>query len=201
MLGNWLRPQVYFPKMRRVKQITAYHCGPAVVKMLVSFQGISVKQKQIVAAAGIGRRLKIYGMTVVEMSRAVSQLFPQLQLWYKDKSSLKELQILVRDYQLPVGVEWQGVFEEYADEDSGHYAVVVQVDMARNIIMLADPFKKYAGKDRRFSIIDFEHRWWDTNEITDARTGKHKLVTDYHMMFIIVPQEVTGPESLGMKRG
>lgn len=184
--------------MKRVKQITPYHCGPAVIKMLASWQGVTVKQKDIVAAAGIGRRLKIYGMTVAEMSRAVSRLWPGLQLWYKDNASLKELQELVEAYGQPVGVEWQGVFEEYEDEDSGHYAVVVHVDMANNVILLADPFKKYAGKDRRFSISDFEHRWWDTNEITDSRTGKHKLVKDYHLMFTVTPKEATFPESLGM---
>ena len=186
--------------MQRVKQITSYHCGPAVVKMLLSFQGVTIKQKEIVVAAGIGRKLKTYGMTVTEMGRAIARLFPQMQLWCKDNASLKELQELVRTYNLPVGVEWQGVFEEYEDEDNGHYAAVVHVDMAGNIILLADPFKKYAGKDRRFSVIDFEHRWWDTNEVTDPRTGKHKLVKDYHMMFIVVPKEVTFPESLGMVR-
>lgn len=201
MLGNWFRSQGYFPQMRRVKQITSYHCGPAVVKMLLSFQGMTVKQKDIVVAAEIGRHLKVYGMTVADMSQAVSRLFPKLQLWYKDNSSLKELQTLVRDYQIPVGVEWQGVFEEYEDEDNGHYAVVVHLNMADNVILLADPFKKYAGKDRRFSIIDFEHRWWDTNEIADPRTGKHELVKDYHMMFMILPQELTWPESLGVIRG
>ena len=201
MLGNWFRPQGYFPRMRRVKQITSYHCGPAVVKMLLSCQGVTVNQKDIVAAAGIGRHLKIYGMTVAEMSQAVSRLFPKLQLWYKDNSNLKELQTVIRDYQVPVGVEWQGVFEEYEDEDNGHYAVVVYLNMADNVILLADPFKKYAGKDRRFSIIDFEHRWWDINEISDPRTGKHKLVKDYHMMFMILPQELAWPESLGGIRG
>ncbi len=201
MLGNWFRPGGYFPHMERVKQITSYHCGPAVLKMLLSWQGVKSKQREIVVAAGIGRKLKTYGMTVAEMSLAVNKLFPNLRLWYKDNSSLKELQQLVRGYDLPVGVEWQGVFEEYADEDSGHYAVVVAIDMASNLIMLADPFRKYAGKDRRFSIIDFEHRWWDTNEVTDPRTGKHKLVKDYHMMFVVVPEGVTFPESLGMVRG
>ena len=187
--------------MKRVKQITSYHCGPAVLKMLLSFQGVIIKQKEIVTAAEIGRRLKTYGMTVAEMDVSVNKLFPQLQLWHKDNASLKDLQELVQTYTVPVGVEWQGVFEEYEDEDNGHYAVVVHADMANNIILLADPFKKYAGKDRRFSIIDFEHRWWDTNEVTDLRMGKHKLIKDYHMMFIVVPKEVTFPESLGMVKG
>jgi predicted double-glycine peptidase len=200
MLGNWFKSQGHFSQMQRVKQITSYHCGPAVVKMLASCQGVAVKQADIVAAAGIGRRLKIYGMTVAEMGRAVNRLWPQLQLWSKDNASLKELQELVNAYGQPVGVEWQGVFEEYEDEDNGHYAVVVQIDMANNVILLADPFKKYAGKDRRFSIIDFEHRWWDTNEIIDSRTGKHKLMKDYHMMFIVTPKGATFPEILGMER-
>jgi len=200
MLGNWFKSQGYLPQMKRVKQITSYHCGPAVVKMLASWQGMAVKQKDIVAAAGIGRRLKIYGMTVAEMSRAVNRLWPELQLWYKDNASLRELQELVKVYGQPVGVEWQGVFEEYEDEDNGHYAVVVHVDMINNVILLADPFRKYAGKDRRFSIIDFEHRWWDTNEIIDPRTGKHKLMKDYHMMFIIARAEESFPEDFGMLR-
>ena len=201
MLGNWLKGQSHFPQMKRVKQITSYHCGPAVLKMLLSFYGIPVMQKEIVTAAGIGKRLKIYGMTVFEMAVATDKMFPSFQLWYKENASLKELQELVNTHGQPVGVEWQGGFEEYEDEDNGHYAVIVHVDMANNLILIADPFKKYAGKDRRFSVIDFEHRWWDTNEVVDTKTKKHKLTKDYHMMFIVTPKEATFPESLGMVRG
>lgn len=201
MLGNWLRPQAYFPQMKRVRQITSYHCGPAVVKMLLSCYGMDVKQQQIVEAAGIAKRLKTYGMTVTEMAVAIDKLSLGMQLWWKNDSSLKELQELVVVYSQPVGVEWQGVFEEYEDEDPGHYAVVVRADMANNLILLADPFKKYAGRDRRFSIMEFEHRWWDTNEVTDAKTKKRTSVKDYHMMFIVVPRQETFPEKLGMVRG
>lgn len=199
MENSW--PELGFPQMKRVKQISVVHCGPAVIKMLLSIYGIEVKQKQIVEAAGAEWKLKTHGMTVAELGAAVKLLVAQMQLWFKTQATIGELARLVHEYGLPVGVEWQGVFEEYEDEDSGHYGVVTRVDTLHNVIMLADPFKKYAGKDRRFSVVDFERRWWDTNEIIDRTTGKRWHQKDDQMMFVVIPKEMTFPEELGMQRG
>lgn len=187
--------------MRRVSQISSAHCGPAVVKMLMSFYGVSLYQRDLVRAAGAEKKLKTHGMTVAELGLAVRLTAPALQFWYKDYASFQEMAELLTSYGVPVGVEWQGVFEEYADDDDGHYAVVTHLNLVEDVILLADPFKKYAGRDREFRVSFFKDRWWDTNEIIDPQTGHGHYVKDERLMFVVVPQEASWPERLAMKRG
>jgi hypothetical protein len=49
-------------------------------------------------------------------------------------------------------------------------------------------------------FTEFVERWWDTNEITSAKTGRTRYVKDTRMMFIITPNDTLFPRSLGMKR-
>ncbi len=187
--------------MRRVRQISFSHCGPAVIVMLLSYQGIRAYQRDIVAAAGVGYKLKTHGMTVPELALAVKHIAPQVQFWWKEHASLNDLKEITTTHNHPVGVEWQGVFEEYADDDDGHYAIVTHIDTINNEIIMADPFKKYAGTDRHFAVTFFEGRWWDTNEVIDPITRHREVKKDDHMLFIITPKEAVFPETLGMQRG
>lgn len=191
----------YFPTMRRVEQITSSHCGPASCVMLLSFLGVDVSQESIVEMGGASHKVEDYGMLILEMVRGVERLFPQFQFWYKENATLSDLTQIVRDYKYPVAVEWQGVFYEDSDEDDGHYSVITHIDTANNIIMLSDPYKRFAGIDRMFHILEFESRWWDENEVKDPFTGRVEIKRDDHTMFIITSKEVTFPENLGMIRG
>lgn len=193
--------------MRRVKQKNNSYCGPAVMEMLYSFLGRKVEQEEIVQAAKISRKIKSRGMLVEEMALAVRTLTPEYSFWSKRKSQSNELSEIVNRYNFPVGVEWQGVFkykgprEDDEDDDPGHYSVVTQISVSDKKILLADPFRIYAGKDRQFTLLEFERRWWDINETVDPVTRKKKQMDDYHMMFIIVPQENDFPARLGMRLG
>lgn len=190
------------PQMRRITQISDSHCGPAVLAMLLSNLKIKVWQRDIVEAAEVGKRIMKYGMTVMEMARAVKRLVPEAQFWMKEGATIAELKKLVNDYQLPVGVEWQGEFGKYSDgEDDGHFSVVVGVDLKENEIVIADPFGPFAEEDREFSVSDFENRWWDYNDVRDEDTGGMKEVEDYHMMFVITDKNDNRPEELEMMRG
>ena len=187
--------------MRRVKQKTSYYCAPAVLEMLASFVGKKIDQDAFVKAVGVRKKLRQYGMTVDEMGKAVSRLIPNVHFWYKHRSNLGELAEIVRVHKYPVGVEWQGVFYEDSDEDNGHYGAVTHIDTINNILVLADPYKRFAGVDRSFHILEFEERWWDENEIVDPWTGKHNVVRDEHTLFVITPKETYFPEILGMSKG
>ncbi|HJX59441.1 hypothetical protein A2V61_02455 [Candidatus Woesebacteria bacterium RBG_19FT_COMBO_47_8] len=191
----------YFPELSRVTQITSSHCGPATLEMLLGFLGIEVDQEAIVETTGVGQKLPVHGMIISEMGEAVRKLAPQVQFWFKANSSLNELSQLVRNYKYPVGIEWQGVFYEDADDDNGHYSVITHIDTTNNIIMVADPYKRFAGTDRIFHILEFEDRWWDENEIKDPYTGKVSQERDYHMMFVITPKQENFPETFEMIRG
>lgn len=191
----------HFPSMKRVAQMSNAHCGPAVVEMLFSNLGVEVNQEQIVAAAGVAYKLRSHGMTVDELSFAAKRIAPHLAFWSKRDSDAHELLEIVEHHHYPVGVEWQGVFGEDTDEDDGHYGIVTHVDRDNGILLLADPYGKFAGHDRLFHVYDFVDRWWDINEIIDPFSRKVRHVADDRALFIVTKPEEIFPESFGMVRG
>ncbi len=196
------RNPVHFEKLPRIVQITNAHCGPAVVVMLLSHLGIKVEQDEIVDAAGSShKRLNRYGMSVPEMAVAIDKLFPNIQFWMKDNTTIPELRSLVVEHKYPVGVEWQGEFLEYGDDDNGHYSVITHIDDWDNMVYIADPYPRFAGRDRRIPLSRFEELWWDINDVRDTKTDRMIHVKDYHMVFIITPKNETFPRELKMVRG
>ncbi|OGD63893.1 hypothetical protein A2160_01550 [Candidatus Beckwithbacteria bacterium RBG_13_42_9] len=188
--------------MRRVRQITIYHCGPAVLEMLASFYHVTLYQDQLVKTGKAASKLHTHGMTIDDLALAASKTLPSnLQFWYKHNSTARELAEIVNVHQHPVGVEWQGVFEEEEDEDSGHYSIVTQISLENNLIIMADPYRRYAGKDRSFPLNFFEERWWDVNEVINPQTKKKQALKDFHSFFLIVDKQFSFPERLSMTRG
>jgi len=193
-------------------QVSFSHCGPAVLEMLFSHLSVDIDQNEFVRSLGIESRLKEYGMTVREMEAVVAKLFPDYTFWYKDNSSLSDLSVVINTHKYPVGVEWQGDFpdvsseeisqygyeEDDEDDDAGHYSVVTHVDTINNAVFVSDPFGPFAGRDRKFSILDFEKRWWDINEVVNPSNGKRIQVHDYHMMFLVTPKDELFPVNFGM---
>lgn len=184
-----------FPKMKRAKQVTSSHCGPAVIEALFSFLNFKVSQASVVGSIRADKKIKRVGLNVDDLSMAVKKLGRgNFTFWKKAGATITNLSLIVNKYQYPAGVEWQGVFYEYADGDNGHYCVVTRVNKEAGYLRLADPFFRFAGVDRKFKIKDFEKRWWDENVI-----GK-KTVKDRRMMFVVTPKGDTWPKKLGMKR-
>ena len=108
------RPPVDYHQSRFM-QISESHCGPAAVQMMLSNLGIEVSQEQVAEAGGVTSLITMNGMRIDQMALAVRQLAPQAVFYYKDHATITELVRIVTDYRHPVGVEWQGVFE---DEDA-----------------------------------------------------------------------------------
>ena len=166
--------------------------------MLCSYVGVYVDQEEFVDAVGIRKKLDEYGMIVPEMRTAISILTPQLQFWYKPNATLNDISEIVNRFNFPVGVEWQGVFFEDEDEDNGHYSVVTHIDTTNNIVMLSDPYRRFAGNDRRFHVLEFDDRWWDENEVINPYTGTTQVIRDDHMLYIVTPKDAIFPEHLEM---
>lgn len=197
-----------FPNMNRVRQWNDYYCGPAVLEMLVSMYGISLRQDQIVFAANAQHKIRTHGTLVSDLSLALSQLAPDYRLWFKQDSSISDLSTLINTSQLPVGVEWQGMFEDddedeeeeeendIGDDDPGHYGIITGIDTVENWVTMADPYHNN-GVDRQLTVLEFERRWWDINEIVNDK-GQRQQVDDYHVMFVVVPLSTTTPELVGM---
>lgn len=98
-------------------QISESHCGPAVIQMLLGNLGIEVTQEAVAEAGGATELIELNGMRVDQLAKAVSVLAPQALFWYRDHASMNTLIQLVNKYKYPVGVEWQGKFEDDEEED------------------------------------------------------------------------------------
>jgi hypothetical protein len=221
-----LRPTFDFHQ-QRFMQISESHCGPAVIQMLLSNLGIEVTQEEVAEAGGATNLIAMNGMRVDQLAQAVKRLAPEVIFYYKDHTTISELVRVVNDYHYPVGVEWQGVFEDEEDEDEGfedsdsdedqddeevlledgesedtdygHYSVVVWADRRRRQLIIADPYKDYFSQARIFSYDAFDRRWYDFNEIPDPVTGQPLLVEDDHLIFVVVRRNVIFPRLMGMR--
>jgi hypothetical protein len=185
--------------MTRIKQRTLSHCGPAVLSMLVNFNGIKIDQDRFVTAARVSRsNLRSNGMDLDQLAISVVRLLPDMTFWIKREATIDDVADITNTYKYPVGVEWQGVFGEWSNGDDGHYSVIINVDKERKKIILIDPFWYYSGSDRTFTIDLFVTRWWDSTIRLDKKTGDLIRDTDQQAMFVITPKSETFPKKVGM---
>ena len=192
---------VAMAKMARIRQIDVYSCGPATIAMLYSFQGVKVSQRGLISSLRAQKKIRKFGLNIKDMARAVHIIGKgSFVFWKKANGKISDLATITAKYKYPVGVEWQGVFYEFADEDDGHYGVITQVSKEKGYVRIADPYTIFAGVDRRFKIADFQKRWWDHNEVSVAGTSKKRVVTDKRVMFVITPKGKTWPKKLGMTK-
>lgn len=188
-----------FPGMVRPKQVDIYSCGPAVISSLYSFLGVKISQRSIITSLRVKEKIKRYGLSMRDMARAVQIVGKgAFVFWKKTGGKISDLDTVINKCKFPVGVEWQGVFYEYADEDDGHFAIVTKIDKKSGYIRMADPYRRFSGVDRMFKIKFFQNRWWDENEISISGTSRKRKVADYRVMFLIAPKGETWPKKLGM---
>lgn len=192
---------VAFPAMSRTKQITVYHCGPAVLTMLYSFLGVKVSQRGLVASLRAQNKIKKFGFNMKDIARAANIAGKgSFVFWKKANTKISDLDLIINKYKSPVAVEWQGVFYEYSDGDDGHFSIVTEINKKGGYVRVADPYTKFFGTDRKFKIKEFEQRWWDSNEIKVAGTTKLRTVVDNRVSFLIAPKGENWPKKLGMTK-
>jgi hypothetical protein len=190
-----------FPGLKRVKQISSSHCGPASLVSLFSFLGVKTSQARIVRSLRAENKIKDTGLVIKDLARATRIVGKgEFTFWKKENATVGDLDKIVNKFKVPVGVEWQGVFYEDEEGDNGHYCVITEVNKAKGFLKLADPYKEFAGLDRKFRLSDFEKRWWDSNEVAIPYSKIKKLVYDRKLMFLITPRKETFPRNLGMVR-
>ena len=191
-----------FSRLRRIEQISESHCGPAVIQMLLENIGVTASQEAITEAAGAAATIDEHGTRVDQLAQAVRALAPGARLWCKEKASLADVQYVLDEQKYPVGVEWQGLFDDDEDEfddDYGHYSVISHIDLAKGELIVVDPYKDFADQDRILKISVFQKRWWDDNEVKDARTGKVTYKRDEQLFFVVAPVDEAFPAELGMQ--
>src|SRR5574342_478492 len=136
-MQNSSNDQVRFSRLRRIEQISENHCGPAVLEMLLENIGVEASQEAITEAAGARSRIARHGTRVDQLAKAVHVLAPGARLWYKEKASAEDLVYVLDICEYPVGVEWQGFFEDRIEDeeegaDYGHYSVIAHIDTLKD---------------------------------------------------------------------
>ena len=190
-----------FSRLRWIQQITENHCGPAVLQMLLENIGVNASQQEITEAAGATHTIETLGTRVDQLAKAVQELVPIARLWYKEKAKLDDILYVLEEAKYPVGVEWQGLFEDMDgdDDDYGHYSIIAHIDQAKDELIVVDPYKDYIDQNRIIRISTFQDRWWDFNEVKDPQTGEKSFKKDEELFFVVVPLALTFPAELGMQ--
>ncbi len=201
-MPNQALPPKKSSRLRIIQQISENHCGPAVIQMLLENIGVSVTQEEITEAAGATKTIVEHGTRVDQLARAVNELAPDARLWYKEHATLRDLKFVIDEVKYPVGVEWQGIFDEdpeALDDDYGHYSVVAHIEQERDELIVMDPYKDFVEQNRIIKISVFLKRWWDYNQVLDPETGKEIDKRDEDLFFVVVPRSVSFPAELGMQ--
>lgn len=208
------RSSIPFKKLKRFRQATGAYCGPAALQIMLSNFDVETRQIDIVKAGSTKAKVDRQGMSVRELAKAVKEVAPSLSFWTKHDSSLNDLKKMVIDHKYPVGVDWQGIFDEqeYENEDDdydaeddgsigdeGHYCVVTDINLEDGYIRLVDPYGSYSGRDRVLGVDTFQERWWDDLMEIDKTGGLRKYTFESRLMFVLVPKGETFPKELGME--
>src|SRR5215211_958266 len=190
-----------FSRLRWIQQITENHCGPAVIQMLLENIDVHATQEQITEAAGATHTIETHGTRVDQLAKAVQQLAPNAKLWFKEQASFEDLEYVLNEKKFPVGVEWQGLFddEDDDDEDYGHYSIIANIDKTKDQLIIVDPYKDFVDQSRIIKMSTFLSRWWDFNEVKDPDTGEKVFKKDEQLFFVVAPLSVMFPAELGMR--
>jgi hypothetical protein len=199
-MSNPLLDPKRFSRLRRIEQITENHCGPAVIQMLLENIGVMATQEEITEAAGATHTIETHGTRVDQLAKAVQQLAPIAKLWYREKASPEDLEYVLNECKFPVGVEWQGLFDDMDDDDDdyGHYSIISHIDIVKDEIIVVDPYKDFVDQSRIVKMSLFVSRWWDFNEVKDLLTGEKTFKKDEQLFFVVVPLSVIFPVEMGM---
>jgi len=107
----------------------------------------------------------------------------------------------LNECKFPVGVEWQGLFDDVDDddEDYGHYSIIAHLDQVKDELIVVDPYKDFVNQHRILKMSVFLKRWWDFNKVKDPQAGEKVFKKDEQLFFVVTPLSVSFPAELGMQ--
>lgn len=124
---------------------TAGLCGPASLKMVLDFYGVSASESEIAKIAGATKEKGISKKGLIKAAKHFG-----FRVFSKERSSLRDLRYFIKR-KIPVIVDW-------FFEDDGHYSVVVDID--KKSVFLMDPSLEKEGL-RKMPIEKFFRVWFD----------------------------------------
>lgn len=139
-------------QLRIVEQKRTGMCGPAVLRMLLSYFSIDKSEEYL---ARLCRSSQKSGTHPKNIAKTLRKLGFQVRVstWGSKKKCWENLNYWVNKRKLPVLVDW-------FSETVGHYSVVIGLN--RKHIWLADPeFHEKRKRVRKFRWDDFFLWWFD----------------------------------------
>jgi len=135
------------------EKLNCSYCGPASLKILLSYYGVSKSEKELAVMTGWDKDL---GVDDKGIKKAAESLGFKVEV--KNNSSFDDIAMWL-EKGVPVIVDWftRGR-KDYGDSDvaDGHYSVVMGLD--DKYIYLQDP---EIGKMRKLDREDFMTVWFD----------------------------------------
>lgn len=134
------------------KQSDNSRCGPASIKMLISYYGIDVTEDEICDRCGWTYEL---GCTDFQMKEAIESF--GLGCSIINNAGLEDIEYWIK-HHIPVIVDWftPGFNPSLGDMPNGHSSIVVGID--REYIYLLDP---EMGEIRTILREEFNRVWFD----------------------------------------
>ena len=129
------------------------YCGPASLKILLSYYGVDKTEKELAEMSGWNKDLGIDDKGIKKVAEALG-----FKVKIKNNSSYSDIQKWL-DKGVPVIVNWfTSGRNDYPESETadGHYSVVAGLD--DRFIYLQDP---ELGKMRKIKRYDFMRVWFD----------------------------------------
>lgn len=125
------------------RQTTEYSCGPAVLRMVFSFYGLDLSEKELIKKLKTSKKTGTKNEMIVKVAESKG-----FDVYVNNESSVEEVASFVTK-NIPVIVNLVG-----PDDNEGHFVVIK--DVASDTITYADPSD---GDSQKIKVIDFEKRW------------------------------------------
>ena len=152
-------------------------CGPASLKMVMDYYGVSVPEKEIARVAGSTRER---GTSIKGLIRAAKHFGFKVVL--KKDASFRDLEYFI-DRKIPVIVDW------FEGGNGGHYSVVV--DITKRKVVLMDPAlrKILLYVRRRVLTRELFYSLWFDFPYKFIRTPKDLVL---RAMLVVAPADKLG---------
>jgi len=166
-------------KLKPFRQTPGF-CGPASLKMIFDYYGISIGEAALAKLCGATREK---GVSIAGLVKAAKSF--GFKTFVKKNSSLSDIAYFVKR-NVPVIVDW-------FLKDDGHYSVVVDINK-KNIVLMDPTLRKLLIyiRRRKLSREDFFRIWFDFPGNFIKKPSDLVL----RLMFVAVPKEVAGKTSL-----
>ena len=158
-------------KLKPYRREIKYYCGPASLKIVLDYYGVSVSEKEIARIAGATTKEGASAKGLVKAAEYFG-----LTAFTKEDCSIDDLRHYL-DKKIPVIVDWFW-------EDDGHYGVVIGIDK-KNIIFRDPSFLK----TKKMPLEMFLKVWFDYPG--DYPKDKNAFIV--RLIIVVTPRE-TKPE-------